>query len=182
MILRLPCRAGIPTLPLKMITSYWQACTPLTPHRLTSRHGRPRTAQVHPDDVEPVPAAVLAPPASLEALQLEADWVAGMLRCWLDEEWTPQAVHGDLGSAAAAVYVALRQQGQEEVGDVIIGTAQGLMANCDFREQFVGPFDVANKLAELLMLRQGLEVCCVGDVDAIHRYEETLAAEKGANP
>lgn len=40
---------------------------------------------------------------------------------------------------------------------------------------------VSNKVVELLMLRQGCDVCCVGDAGALQRYEEALRAEGSLN-
>ena len=46
------------------------------------------------------------------------------------------------------------------------------------------PLQVSNKVAELLMLRQGCDVCCTTaqDRSAIQRYEEQLRLECGAAP
>lgn len=40
-----------------------------------------------------------------ELMQIEGRWVSDMVRCWLDEEWTPLEVHRDLGEAAGQVGV-----------------------------------------------------------------------------
>jgi hypothetical protein len=132
------------------------------------------------DDIAPVPAATLPALNSVDDIETESLWISGMVRCWLDEEWTPLEVHKDLGQAAARVYLNLRQQGVEnEVGDVVLGLGAGLL-DFNFRECFVGPFDVANKVAELLMLKKlGCDVCCVSDKDkeAIKRWEAIVEME-----
>lgn len=132
------------------------------------------------DDIEPVPAATLPSLNSVDEIEYEAQWIAGMIRCWLDDEWTPLEIHRELGQVTARIYTELRQEGVEnEVGDVVLGLGAGLL-DFNFRETFVGPFDVANKVAELLMLKKsGCDVCCVSEADkeAIERWEAIVAEE-----
>ncbi|KAG7668055.1 hypothetical protein NADE_005091 [Nannochloris sp. 'desiccata'] len=132
------------------------------------------------DDIAPVPAATLPALNSVDDIEIESLWISGMIRCWLDDEWTPLEVHRELGQAAARAYMEVRQEGVEtEVGDVVLGLGAELLV-FNFRECFVGPFDVANKVAELLMLNKlGCEVCCVSDKDiaAIKRWEAIVEAE-----
>ena len=151
-----------------------------------------RSAKIHllrpiraknPDDIEPIPAATLPLLNSMDEIYEESRWISGMIREWLDEEWTPLDIHNDLGEAAAKIYVDLRQEGVEnEVGDIILGLGSGLMS-FNFREAFVGPFDVANKVAELLMLKKsGCDVCCVSDKDkeAIERWDAAVRSKNGS--
>ena len=152
------------------------------PHNATQLASGTRLRACIDDDVQPVPPAVLPPLASAVAVLEEKEWVAGMIRCWLDDEWTPLQVHRDLGDAAGAGYAQLRGEAGEaglEVGDVVLGLASSLL-EFDYSEAFVGAFDVANKVAELLMLRAGGEVCCVSpaDLEAIQRYEALLLGEE----
>jgi hypothetical protein len=132
------------------------------------------------DDIEPVPPVILPPLISADELEYESLWISGMIRCWLDDEWTPQDVHRDLGQATGRLYLDLRQEGVEhEVGDVVLSIGAGLL-DFNFRECFVGPFDVANKVAELLMLKKsGCDVCCVSEADkeAIERWDDLVSAE-----
>lgn len=41
---------------------------------------------------------------------------------------------------------------------------------------FAGPFDVANKVVEFLMLRDGIDVCCTSDDDIslLRRYNDNF--------
>lgn len=126
-----------------------------------------------------MPPVVLSTHGSMDDLEEEAAWLAGMVRCWLDEEWTPLDVHADVGRATGEAYAQLRRQGQSEAGDILLGLGRELLA-FNFRETFVSGFDVANKSVELLMLRGGCDVCCTSEADrsAIQRYEAQLAAER----
>jgi hypothetical protein len=155
----------------------WRSCSShSSPQRRCTVLPRARSI----DDIEPVPAATLPSLNSMDEVEYEAMWIAGMIRCWLDDEWTPLDVHRDLGEATARVYMDIRQEGVEnEVGDVVLGIGAGLL-DFNFRECFVGPFDVANKVAELLMLKKsGCDVCCVSEADkeAIERWEAIVVAE-----
>jgi hypothetical protein len=53
--------------------------------------------------VEEVPPVLLPSLGSDDQLTQEQQWVADMVRVWLDEEWTPLEVHKALGDAAGQV-------------------------------------------------------------------------------
>ena len=76
-------------------------------------------------------------------------------------------------------YTKLRQQGQDDVSDLVLELANELLT-FNYRETFVNAFEVSNKVVQLLMIRQGCDVCCASadDLTAIERYEELLSAEK----
>ena len=48
-------------------------------------------------------------------------------------------------------------------------------------EAFVGPFDVANKTIEMLMMKHGVDVCCTSPEDAerIARYNDSMSSGDG---
>jgi hypothetical protein len=108
--------------------------------------------------------------------EAEVKYIAGMLKLWLDDEWSLQAPHRDLGLAAAEKCTAMRLGGCEEMGSIVMGVATDL-ASFDFSDTFVNAFEVANKCGEVLMMREGFEVCCLNKDDETRqaRYEEMLA-------
>ena len=114
-------------------------------------------------------------------LAAEAAWLAGMLRLYLDEEWTPLEAHRELGEAAGRAYTRLRVAGTRDASDVLLGLADELLA-FDFNPTFVNTFEVANKSLELLMLRAGCDVCCTSEAgrEAMRRHERQLAEEARA--
>jgi len=120
------------------------------------------------NDIEAVPPALLPPIATPDDLKKEAAWVGDFICSWLDDEWTPLDVHKTLGIEVSRIYCALRSPSNSieeiEVGDVVLGIGRGLLA-FDFGETFVGPFDVANKVAEVLMILAGCDVCCTSESD-----------------
>ena len=90
--------------------------------------------------------------------------VERMVTQWADDEWTPLSVHVQLGSAAGAAYTACRTSGADDYGAVVLGMAQELLA-FDFGETFTDAFEVSNKVVEMLMLRDGVDVCCTSAED-----------------
>jgi len=51
-----------------------------------------------------------------------------------------------------------------DIGSILLGIGAELQA-FDFQETFTDAFEVANKVAELLMVNQGCDVCCRSDDD-----------------
>ncbi|KAL4451818.1 hypothetical protein ABPG75_007480 [Micractinium tetrahymenae] len=119
-----------------------------------------------------------------EELEAEAGWVASMVECWLNEEWPAQEllqVHADLAATTGQAYLRLRrEEGVQEMGDMVLSLSTELMTSFDFHPTFSSAFEVANKVVELLMLRSGCDVCCTTDADrsAISRYEAQLGGKQ----
>ena len=86
--------------------------------------------------------------------------LAERIRVWLDEEWEPLEVHQQLGEEAAAIYKQLRKSGEDDLGSLLLSLGERLRA-FEYNETYTGPFEVANKVAELLMVRMGREVGCM---------------------
>eukprot|EP00892_Ulva_mutabilis_P010179 jgi/Ulvmu1/7533/UM037_0077.1 len=108
--------------------------------------------------------------------QKDAEWLSGIIALWLDEEWAELSVHRDVGAATAHAYISAREKGVGDMGDLVLELSS-LLTAFDFDETFVGPFDVANKVVELLMLRDGIDVCCTADDDIslLKRYNDSLS-------
>ena len=111
-----------------------------------------------------------------EEKDAEVKWLGGMLKLWLDDEWSLQEPHKELGLRAAEKCTAMRLEGCEEMGSLVMGVAAELI-EFDFSDTFVNAFEVANKCSEILMMREGYEVCCINkdDVSRQARYEEIVA-------
>ena len=109
-------------------------------------------------------------------------WIAGMVRFWLDEEWERGAtVNARVGDAVAASFAArvdaMDAREEEPLQRLVFGLAEDLLS-FDFSDTFVSAFEVSNKVIEMLMLRAGIDVCCVGEEDVMRadRYEASLRA------
>jgi hypothetical protein len=111
-----------------------------------------------------------------EEEEAEVKYLAGMIKLWLDDEWSLQEPHAELGLQAARKVTAMRLEGCEEMGAIIMGVTQDLLT-FDFSDTFVNAFEVANKCSEILMMREGYEVCCINkdDMSRQARYEEMVA-------
>eukprot|EP00884_Botryococcus_braunii_P006273 jgi/Botrbrau1/15647/Bobra.4_1s0031.1 len=107
---------------------------------------------------------VVLPPSTEDMLEFERAWIAAQLQAWLDEEWLMQPVHKDLSIFASEVYLELRKRGADDLGDVVLSLGTELL-QFDYNDTFTGAFEVANKVSELLMLKMGVDVCCVSSAD-----------------
>lgn len=76
-------------------------------------------------------------------------WLRDRVQHWLDDEWIEQACHVDIAEHAAASYVAARRQGLTDLGEILVQLGTDL-ESVDFYEAYVGPWDVANYVAEVL--------------------------------
>lgn len=131
-------------------------------------------------DADKVAGVTLAPVPDMPA---ERKWVSGVLRKWLDEEWTPLDCHVAIGERVSEIYINRRLAGDDDIGSIILAIGTGLIDEIDlWMESFTSSFEVANKLSELLMLRMDMEVCCTLE-DAsceLQRWTDELAAEEAS--
>lgn len=128
---------------------------------------RRRAAGRTGSDAVPVPAATFAAVTSAESLRADAEHIGDAVAQWLDEEWAPLPEHRALGRAVSDIYVRLRSAGggggdADDVASVLLGLAGELTASFDFGPTFTSAFDVANKVIEVAMQRDGMEVCDCG--------------------
>eukprot|EP00930_Biecheleria_cincta_P000867 TRINITY_DN10205_c0_g1_i1.p1 TRINITY_DN10205_c0_g1~~TRINITY_DN10205_c0_g1_i1.p1 ORF type:complete len:252 (+),score=28.71 TRINITY_DN10205_c0_g1_i1:46-801(+) len=114
-------------------------------------------------------------------------WLSFVITRYLDEEWMEQDVHRRIGDAVAKVYADARASGEDDLISVLASLSYGLKdawRPSGFDEAFEGPVDVANRAAELLMLRMGKQVWSYGASNDIvqermlNRLEEYEAARQ----
>jgi hypothetical protein len=99
----------------------------------------------------------------------EERWLAEEVRLWLDREWEPLAAHREIGEKAAKAALDARialegSGGTAKFGEVLITVASELergpnhqVGRDSWREAYVNPFDVANKVSDLYMVRYFVE-------------------------
>lgn len=95
----------------------------------------------------------------------EPAWMAFVILRYLDEEWVEQPVHQLIGDAVGRIYEESRAAGDNDLITVVAKLAHGLKemwGPAGFSEAFEGPIEIANRVAELLMLRQGHTVLSFG--------------------
>lgn len=105
---------------------------------------------------EPVEDGVILPTLPGEQLAEERDWLQKEITNWLDTEWeqgSPQPIHSEIGQRAAQIYYRLRMEGENDLTSILFALGGGL-ETMDFSRAFVGPWNVANKVSELLLLQK----------------------------
>jgi len=124
-----------------------------------------RRATVDPSDCNGVrseaASGVILPPMEED----DPGWLSFMIARYLDDEWTEQPVHEDIGAAVAKLYKESREAGDDDMIAVLAKLSYGLKdmwKTSNFQEAFEGPIDVANRAAEFLMLRLGRKVWSYG--------------------
>jgi hypothetical protein len=96
----------------------------------------------------------------------DAAYLSGAITELLDSEWIPQPCHATIGVEVGALYLAARRRGEDDLGAVLVELGDGL-AGFDLGDAFVGPWDVANAAADLLLLRLGRDTCACSDQGAL---------------
>lgn len=151
------------------------------------RVGVQRCAQVDPGDCKAVRNDAVSGVQLPTMDEDEPAWLSFVIARYLDEEWVEQPVHKEIGEAVAQIYRESRAEGDDDLIAVLAKLSFGLKdmwRSAGFGDAFEGPVDVANRVAELLMLRQGGEVWSYGrsnsDVQQkmLKRLEEYEEARK----
>lgn len=96
--------------------------------------------------------------AGLTSVDEDSAWFANAVVELLDDEWIPQPCHGRIGAEVGAIYKAARANGVDDLNGLVVEVGNGLSA-FDMGDAFVGPWDVANALSDLTLVRLGREGC-----------------------
>jgi hypothetical protein len=105
---------------------------------------------------EPIPSIVLPPARNAEQ---EGEWLRRSLHAWLDQEFIPEAVNGEIARRAAQVFVRQRMEGENDVGALVVAIVTEMQA-FDFSKSFYSEFAVANAVSDLLLDSLGIDRCC----------------------
>lgn len=109
---------------------------------------------------EPVEEGVtLRKLADHDELMKQSAWLQDSLTQWLDSEWKQserQPVHEEIGHRTGMIYSRQRMEGEDDLSSVMLAIGSEL-EGMDFSHAFVGPWNVANYAAELLLEH------CAGD-------------------
>lgn len=139
------------------------------------RREYPRLQCCAREKFEPVEAGVqLSSLYDAAALDMQCDWIAKTVTNWLDEEWETEdsrAIHKKIGIMTARIYGRQRMEGEHDLSGVLLAIANELQG-LDMSKAFVGPFNVANKVAELL-----LQYCSVGNEQRLQEAVESMSEE-----
>ena len=145
--------------------------------------GRLRTpraaAPSYPDPDGPPPTAILPRARTQAAAKAHAAAVTSYVAAGLDDEWpVPELAddHTALAQAEGAAYAEAAAVAGADVGDVLLSVGAALTSHPSLPASFTSAFEVANKVAELVVYAGAGEggVCCVSPAD-----EERLSAAVG---
>ncbi|TAF52206.1 MAG: hypothetical protein EAZ61_08770 [Oscillatoriales cyanobacterium] len=107
---------------------------------------------------QPIPAIELAP---LDDPELERRWLQQALQNWLDSEYLPEAINGQIADRATSIYLRQRLEGENDLGSLVVAIVTEMQA-FDFSKSFYGEFAIANAVSDLLTERLKLDRCCGG--------------------
>mmetsp|Transcript_12783 Transcript_12783/g.12433 ORF Transcript_12783/g.12433 Transcript_12783/m.12433 type:complete len:414 (+) Transcript_12783:111-1352(+) len=111
---------------------------------------------------------------SLLNTEQDGNFLKESIQVWLDEEYIPQSCHEDLGNKVKKVYVTNRSKGISDLGEMMMDVGTSL-ESYDMGDAFVGPWDVANKVSDFLMVRLEREICaCAGDLSKFVESNEII--------
>lgn len=108
---------------------------------------------------EPVEDGLTLPPVSSDSLRVEASWLEIEVRSWLDDEWRSADAwnaHRGIAHRTAQLYERLRAERVDDLSSLMLGLGSGLegeSTTADFSKSYVGPWTIANKVAELLVAK-----------------------------
>ncbi|ASC74070.1 hypothetical protein XM38_050440 [Halomicronema hongdechloris C2206] len=105
---------------------------------------------------DPIPSLTL-PPA--QHPQREGQWLQASLHHWLDSEFIPEPVNGEIAERAARVFVRQRIEGENDVNALVMAILTE-MQGFDFSSSFYSEFAIANAVSDLLLDSLGIEHCC----------------------
>eukprot|EP00200_Dunaliella_tertiolecta_P001445 CAMPEP_0202349934 /NCGR_PEP_ID=MMETSP1126-20121109/7213_1 /ASSEMBLY_ACC=CAM_ASM_000457 /TAXON_ID=3047 /ORGANISM="Dunaliella tertiolecta, Strain CCMP1320" /LENGTH=178 /DNA_ID=CAMNT_0048941815 /DNA_START=144 /DNA_END=680 /DNA_ORIENTATION=+ len=143
--------------------------------------GRAGKVVVYASASEGAAPVYIMPPVTDPAT--EKEWLQLQMLEWLNEEWSaPTTVepHVKLAEATAMAYMKARASGQNDMTDILLALSTELSTSFDFFETFTDPFEVSNKAIEVLMLRDGADVCCAHEADKarVGRVSDTFRAQR----
>ena len=95
-------------------------------------------------------------PINVEALDddLTGKLIEAELVDMLDREWIEQDCHRVLGRRARESYASARAAGLDDIGGILQHVGEALTSDAEgFDEAYVGPWDVANFVSDVLMAR-----------------------------
>ncbi len=109
-----------------------------------------------PHSPQPIRPVTLPP---VDDPDQEGTWLKDSLHRWLDEEFIPEAINGEIAERATRVYVRQRLEGENDVGSLVLAIVTE-MQSFDFSQSFYGEFAIANAVSDLLLDSLGIDRCC----------------------
>ena len=117
---------------------------------------------------------------TLDSLDIDTScaYLEESIRVYLDNEWIKQPIHKRLGEQVSLIYgKARREKVITDLGEMMMEIGTELESVSFDRtydgegDAFVGPWDIANKVSDLLMQRLDLELCGCAATDTTTALE-----------
>ncbi len=105
---------------------------------------------------DPIPSVTLN---MADQPEQEGRWLQERLHHWLDEQFIPEPVNGEISRRAAQIFVRQRMEGENDLITLVLALVTELEAY-DFSQSFFGNFAVANAVGELVLESLGISGCC----------------------
>jgi hypothetical protein len=105
---------------------------------------------------DPIPSITLK---MADRPEQEGQWLQERLHRWLDEQFIPEPVNGEISRRAAQIFVRQRMEGENDLITLVLALVTELEAY-DFSQSFFGNFAVANAVGELVLESLGISGCC----------------------
>lgn len=100
----------------------------------------------------------------LDQLEVDGCYLRTAIARWLDEEYIVQPVHAAIGRQVEDIYLRERRSGVTDLGEMLMQVGASL-EQFDMDNAFVNAWDVANRVADFLIVRMDRELCeCAGDL------------------
>jgi len=113
--------------------------------------------------------------SGLVGLDEDAAFFSSAIKELLDTEWIPQIDHEKIGKEVGEIYKRARGDGVNDLNGLLLELGKGLSL-FDMGDAFVGPWDVANAVSDLVLVRLGREGCesCTSTPLAPHFTDEAV--------
>jgi hypothetical protein len=108
--------------------------------------------------MDPIPSITLEMAKNPEQ---EGLWLEERLQRFLDEQFIPEAINGEIAKRAAQIFVRQRMEGENDLITLVLALVMELEAY-DFSQSFFGNFSVANAVGELVLESLGISDRCCG--------------------
>lgn len=107
---------------------------------------------------DPIPSITLE---MADHPEQEGQWLQDRLHRWLDEQFIPEPVNGEISKRAAQIFVRQRMEGENDLITLVLALVTEL-EGYDFSQSFFGNFAVANAVGELVLESLGMNDRCCG--------------------
>ncbi len=105
---------------------------------------------------DPIPSVTLK---MADYPEQEGQWLQERLHHWLDEQFIPEDVNGEISRRAAQIFMRQRMEGENDLITLVLALVTEL-EGYDFSQSFFGNFAVANAVGELVLESLGISGCC----------------------